>query len=141
LGVDNNSILVKYTFSGDANLDGSVGVGDLGVVATNYGATSGAIWGQGDFNYDGAVNVADLGALASYYGDSLAGGSATAAIAVPTSIVAPASITGTSSVPEPSGLTILAITAVGLLNRRRRCRNARQPIHISSSRGHAYVHA
>jgi hypothetical protein len=54
--------------SGDANLDGAVDVGDLGILAANYGKTSGATWGMGDFNGDGAVDVGDLGILAANYG-------------------------------------------------------------------------
>jgi hypothetical protein len=54
--------------SGDANLDGAVDVGDLGILAANYGVSSGAIWVMGDFNADGAVDVGDLGILAANYG-------------------------------------------------------------------------
>jgi hypothetical protein len=53
---------------GDANCDGHVNVGDLGILAANYGAMSNAVWMQGDFNGDGAVNVGDLGILAAHYG-------------------------------------------------------------------------
>jgi hypothetical protein len=55
------------TIPGDANLDGSVDVGDLGILAANYGGT-GKTWAQGDFNGDGAVDVGDLGILAANYG-------------------------------------------------------------------------
>jgi beta-xylosidase len=53
---------------GDANGDGMVDVGDLGILAANYGKTSGATWAMGDFNGDGAVDVGDLGILAANYG-------------------------------------------------------------------------
>jgi hypothetical protein len=53
---------------GDANNDGSVDVGDLGILAANYGGI-GKNWGQGDFNGDGAVDVGDLGILAAHYGE------------------------------------------------------------------------
>jgi hypothetical protein len=53
---------------GDANGDKMVDVGDLGILAANYGTTSGATWAQGDFNGDGAVDVGDLGILAANYG-------------------------------------------------------------------------
>ena len=72
---------------GDANEDGSVDVSDLGILATNYGTTTGMGWGQGDFNEDGAVDVSDLGVLATNYGTSTA---------------------ATSAVPEPSVLMLLA---------------------------------
>jgi formylglycine-generating enzyme required for sulfatase activity len=57
---------------GDANGDGMVDVGDLGILAANYGKTSGATWAQGDFNGDGAVDVGDLGILAANYGTGTA---------------------------------------------------------------------
>jgi hypothetical protein len=60
---------VAGVVSGDANLDGSVDVGDLGILAANYGGT-GKSWNQGDFNNDGLVDVGDLGILAAHYGTS-----------------------------------------------------------------------
>lgn len=52
---------------GDANGDGVVDVGDLGILAANYGG-SGKTWAEGDFNDDGVVDVGDLGILAANYG-------------------------------------------------------------------------
>jgi hypothetical protein len=54
---------------GDANGDDVVDVGDLGILAANYGG-SGKTWEQGDFNNDGIVDVGDLGILAAHYGTS-----------------------------------------------------------------------
>jgi hypothetical protein len=53
---------------GDANGDGMVDVGDLGILAANYGG-SGKTWAQGDFNGDHLVDVGDLGILAAHYGE------------------------------------------------------------------------
>jgi hypothetical protein len=61
--VDNSAILIKYTWIGDANLDGQVDVTDLGRLATHW--QSAGDWSGGDFNYDGLVDVSDLGALAT----------------------------------------------------------------------------
>jgi hypothetical protein len=58
---------------GDANNDGLVDVGDLGILAANYGRTSGGTWTTGDFNGDGAVDVGDLGILAAHYGQGVSG--------------------------------------------------------------------
>jgi hypothetical protein len=58
---------------GDANGDGKVDVGDLGILAANYGLTSGATWPKGDFNKDGKVDVGDLGILAANYGSGASG--------------------------------------------------------------------
>jgi hypothetical protein len=57
---------------GDANSDGAVDVGDLGILAANYGGT-GKTWAEGDFNNDGVVDVGDLGILAANYGSSGSG--------------------------------------------------------------------
>jgi hypothetical protein len=57
----------RYTFAGDANLDGQVDVADLGALATNWQTSSN--WTGGEFNYDGFVDVSDLGALATNWQD------------------------------------------------------------------------
>ena len=70
LEIDNVRLTSEYivTLPGDANGDGAVDVGDLGILAANYGTTSDATWELGDFNGDGAVDVGDLGILAANYG-------------------------------------------------------------------------
>ncbi len=45
--------LVKYTYYGDANLDGDVDAADFALMGTGSG------WYHGDFNYDGAVDASD----------------------------------------------------------------------------------
>ena len=45
--------------SGDADLNGVVGAGDLNVVGINWQANANS-WCSGDFNYDGSVNAPDL---------------------------------------------------------------------------------
>ncbi len=78
---------------GDADYSGAVNVGDLGILATNYGGTN-KTWAQGDFNLDGVVNVSDLGILATNYGQS------------------------GRSVPEPATLSLLAVSGLALLRRK-----------------------
>jgi hypothetical protein len=90
------------TFDGDANMDGMVDVGDLGILAGNYGASSGAIWRGGDFNNDKAVDVGDLGILATNYG----------------SFVQEYSPLPSPSVPEPASALIIAAGLAGLTGRR-----------------------
>jgi alpha-L-arabinofuranosidase len=63
---------VRVPTAGDANSDGAVDVGDLGILAANYGGT-GKTWAQGDFNSDGVVDVGDLGILAANYGAQASG--------------------------------------------------------------------
>jgi xylan 1,4-beta-xylosidase len=66
-------IEIRIPTPGDANGDGAVDVGDLGILAANYGKTSGATWTMGDFNGDRAVDVGDLGILAANYGTGVDG--------------------------------------------------------------------
>jgi autotransporter-associated beta strand protein len=61
--VDPTTVLVKYTYFGDSDLDGDVDVADLGNLASNWQTS--AVWTGGDFDYTGLVDVNDLGLLAS----------------------------------------------------------------------------
>ena len=65
--VDNTSVLVRYTFAGDANLDGTVDTSDFAAMALHFGG-GGQFWNAGDFNYDGVVNALDFNAIASNFG-------------------------------------------------------------------------
>ena len=70
LGVGSDEALclvLSNPHPGDANLDGAVDVGDLGIVAGSWG-TSGNVWTTGDFTDDGLVNVGDLGIVAGAWG-------------------------------------------------------------------------
>jgi hypothetical protein len=62
-GLTANDVLVKYTYAGDANLDGKVDIGDLGLLAGAW-QQSGKTWFDGDFTYNGIVDIGDLGLLA-----------------------------------------------------------------------------
>lgn len=109
LSVDNTSVLIAYTRSGDANLDNLVNLTDFNRLAANFGSTS-AIWNQGDFNYDGLVNLTDFNRLAANFGLSASADGPT-----PQDWANLAAV-----VPEPvvaSGVLVCA-----LLLRRRRCR-------------------
>jgi hypothetical protein len=59
---DPSSVLVKYTYGGDANLDGKINVDDYGKIDFNVQLGT-AGWINGDFNYDGKVNVDDYGII------------------------------------------------------------------------------
>ena len=112
--VDATTVLVKYTYLGDATLDGQVDVSDLGRLATSWQTS--APWSGGDFNYDGFVDVTDLGALATNWqagvGSPLGPGSLEQAMA--------AVGLGAVSVPEPAVVGGFSIIAIGLHRRRRR---------------------
>ena len=105
VSVDPTSMLVKYTYGGDANLDGQVDVTDLGNLATNW--QNAAVWTGGDFNYDGTVDVTDLGILATNWqagvGNPSGRGSFDAALV--------AVGLGSATVPESSAMTLAAAAA------------------------------
>jgi hypothetical protein len=60
-----------FFLNGDANHDAIVDVSDLGILATNWQATSGKNYQLADFNYDGLVDVSDLGILATNWQKSV----------------------------------------------------------------------
>lgn len=109
--VDATSILLRYTFLGDANLDRVVDVTDLGRLATGW--QSPGTWVGGDFNYDGMVDVADLGILATNWQAGVAGPSAPEA-----SFASALAAVRLATVPEPAAVGVVVVAAA--LARRRR---------------------
>jgi hypothetical protein len=113
LDLGNGMAEIRCTIVGDTNLDGQVGIQDLGAFATNYGMTSGARWQDGDFGYDGAVDVSDLGYIATNFGSALTSIGASG-------VASPTAAAASASVPEPIGaLPLIVLMAI---NRRRRRR-------------------
>ena len=103
-------MLVKFTYGGDANLDGKINVDDYGRIDfnVNLGTTG---WYNGDFNYDGKINVDDYGIIDFNIGIQgapfpTAGNSA--------------GLSGVAAVPEPATLGLLIGACVPWLSRRRR---------------------
>jgi len=69
--VDLSTILVKFTYNGDVNLDGCVDDNDVTILNLYYdgGATGGHYWHQGDiFLYDGLIDDNDVTILNLTYG-------------------------------------------------------------------------
>jgi len=96
--------VVKFTYLGDLDLDGTVGFSDYLTLLGNFG-TSGAFYVQGDVDYDGGVGFSDYLTLLGNFGFSgLADGG-----------LAPSAFT---AVPEPSVASV--IPAALLAARRRR---------------------
>ncbi len=59
-------IRILQTFFGDASLDRQVSIGDLTLLAENFGGPGG--WASGDFTGDGQISIGDLTLLAENFG-------------------------------------------------------------------------
>jgi hypothetical protein len=99
ISVSSTDILVKYTWKGDANLDGKVNLTDENIVLNNLGSPGD--WAHGDLNYDGSVGLSDFNFVSNTLGD----GSSS-----PLAIVA---------TPEPGSLIVLSLGTIVLTKRRR----------------------
>jgi autotransporter-associated beta strand protein len=111
-------VLVKYTYYGDANLDGKVDGTDYSridsaVLANESSPGSATGWFNGDFNYDGVIDGSDYTLIDNAYNTQ--GAQISAQVAASS-----AQIAGVSAVPEPATLGLLGMGAVGLLGRRKR---------------------
>ncbi len=92
--VSNTDVLIKYTFYGDANLDGVVNGSDYTLI--DNGFNNNLIgWRNGDFNYDGVVNGDDYSLIDNAFNTQ---GASLAAQA--TALVAPALQAASTGAPE-----------------------------------------
>jgi len=115
--VDKNTVIARYTLNGDLNLDGSVDFLDLAKLAQSYNVTDGSRqWTNGDVNYDGNVDFLDLAKMAQNYNTALAAPAVPGASADFQADLARAF----ASVPEPGTISIMCLSAVAMLGRRRR---------------------
>ena len=101
--VDATSLLFRYTYAGDSNLDGKVNTVDFNNLAGSFGAAATGTWFAGDYNYDSNIDSMDFSLLVANFGQSV-----------------PISAPGLGAVvPEPATMSLLAIGALGLIRRRR----------------------
>ncbi|HSZ54099.1 MAG TPA: IPT/TIG domain-containing protein [Tepidisphaeraceae bacterium] len=104
-----NTIELKYTLSGDANLDGQVNSADLQLLLASLNRAG--AWDNGDFNYDGQVNSADLQALLFTLNTALGSQTPPLAVSATATIAMPPSTS--SSDGDPSPRLVPAIHATG----------------------------
>ena len=81
IAIDDTAVLVKFTFVGDANLDGQVDALDYERVDLAIGNSGVAGTAQGDLNYDGNVDALDYEQIDLNIGNGI--GAPLAAIVVP----------------------------------------------------------
>ena len=102
-GVDTtpNTVELKYTLYGDANLDGAVNSSDLQILL--FSLNQPGAWDTGDFNYDNQVNSADLQVLL-FNLNTLLGNQVIAAAPAPTQTTGgqnqAAPVSGTTLAPQ-----------------------------------------
>lgn len=107
--VDGTSILIKYTYYGDANLDGRVNVLDLVMLANGW--QQDGYWTDGDFDYNGFVDNHDLGLMALNWQAGNVTPLAQALEGLGVTLTA---------IPEPAGLAGLLLAGGSLVRPRRR---------------------
>ena len=110
--VDDTSILMAYTRTGDTNLDGVVDDLDVTILSALYApGVPQPDWSLGDFDYNGFVDDADITLLGAFYDPTAA--------PLLTPILSTAG--AVAAVPEPSGIALLgAACGVFVLAARRR---------------------
>jgi hypothetical protein len=115
-----SSVLVRYTYYGDANLNGVVDGSDYSRIDNGY-LSHLTGWLNGDFNYDGVVNGSDYTLIDNAFntqGNALGGSSGFSPPASATAeLFTPATAT---SVPEPAGLPAMILATPFLARLRRR---------------------
>ena len=125
--VDNTTVLVAYTRTGDANLDGVVNDNDVTIVGATYApGVPQPAWALGDFDYNGFVDDDDVTLLGAFYDPSAPPLNSPITPGDSPSPAAPGTggglHSGVSAVPEPSAallalLMLVVAAATGLLAR------------------------
>jgi hypothetical protein len=97
--VDESSVLIRYTRTGDANLDGVVNDDDVTILGASYApGVPNPNWALGDFDYNGFVDDDDVTLLGAFYDPA----------------APPIAALGVAAVPEPASLLLIALACMFL---------------------------
>jgi hypothetical protein len=115
--VDGSSILIRYTRTADADLDGRVNDSDVTIVGAFYGQATSGQWYLGDFDYSGMCDDADVTFLGAFYDPAAPPLSAAYLTEMYGAEFATAFEAGQAMAPEPE---MLGVFGLALCMRRRR---------------------
>jgi hypothetical protein len=107
IAVGTTDLLLKFTYLGDTNLDGTLDTADFNAVLNGF-TNSLSGWANGDANYDGVVNGTDWSLFSSAYSFVLGGG-----------LPFDGGTGNGGMIPEPAALGLLALPMLALGRRRR----------------------
>jgi autotransporter-associated beta strand protein len=100
--VDNTTVLMAFTRTADANLDGVVNDDDVTIVGASYApGVAGASWAVGDFDYNGFVDDDDVTLMGALYEPG----------APP---ITPPAGAGVAAVPEPGTIALLVTGLIAI---------------------------
>jgi hypothetical protein len=100
--VDDTALLIAFTRTGDANLDGVVNDDDVTIIGATYApGIAQPHWALGDFDYNGFVDDNDVTLLGAFYDPS----------ATPLAVLAAGAASNLAAVPEPATLILAMIAA------------------------------
>src|SRR5207244_8272236 len=80
--IGGGKVEVRFTISGDANLDGTVDTIDFNLLAASFSQTA-KTWFNGDFDYSGTVDTIDFNLLASNFSQMLPAGATASSALIP----------------------------------------------------------
>ncbi|HEY7087098.1 MAG TPA: hypothetical protein VH518_03355 [Tepidisphaeraceae bacterium] len=125
--IDSSTAFLKYTYLGDADLDGDADGVDIGTWAVNFtgemGGTGSMLWTQGDWDYDGDVDGVDAGLWAAAFTGELGGGGLGDLVVNDPNIAAGAAAIlrgmGITVIPEPTVVGVLVLATFCSCRRRK----------------------
>jgi hypothetical protein len=102
VGQPANTVEVRYTAMGDANLDRTIDSADALLMSRNYMVAGKTAWDQGNFNYDSTINLADAQLLQKNFNMTVTISAVSASPTTPSIPTTPPATSTTSTPPTIS---------------------------------------